>query len=136
MQQSVPHEPPGALILNINVSMLRADNNPFKGTYGKSQSLSAVNMPSFLQTQPQPEESGAPKSLMTPTFAYQKLFSHHPPFSLFCTCELVLVGCQTAKSLLVLVVAHSLIRVQHPPPPYTQPHPIMPMKENKAGISL
>lgn len=37
-------------------------------------------MSSFLQTQPQPEESGALKSLMTPTFAYQKLFSHHPLF--------------------------------------------------------
>ena len=100
MKQSVSHQSVGALILIINVLILKADNNLNKGTYVWSQSLSTHISP-FHQTRPQLPESRAAQSQMMLKFAYQKNVLP-PPFS-FCMCELFLAEFHKASLCLRLL---------------------------------
>lgn len=144
MQQSVSHNSARALILIINILMLSPDNNPYKATYGGSQSLSAT----YIQTHHSFRLNTSLLNLgqqILPWFSHLHTKNKNKPSSTPCFFFYVWTvfgPVPESEDLLALVVAHFLLSRVNPPPTHqpthrlTQPHPIMPVKGNKAGISL
>lgn len=125
MKQSVSHKSARALILIINALIL--NNNPNKGTYVWSQPLSTlINCHSF-RLNLRSQNLGQQSLTRCSNLHTKKKKCSPTPFSF---CELLLAGCQKA-SLCLCLLCH-ISSSEYTP----QPHPIMPVKENKAGMSL